>query len=313
MMRFKQYIVAWWRLSRIPFLSVGLLPLILGFVLAWRRGYQGPPGLYLLSIFVTLLIMWMTYYLGEKNDLEGDRINRSFNPYSGGSRVLVHGSLPASVPLFWGYGCLTAAVFGGLYLFYHYRTGVWTLVLGGVGILSGLTYSSKPFRWAHRGMGEILIGFCYSWLPIATGFYLLAGFFDPMALLLSIPVGVSIFNVILINEFPDEEADRAVGKRNLVVRHGKEKMADLYIGLSVFAGLSLIKIISLIPETPLWIFFLSGVPLALILWNVIRVWQGSYWDSPELKVLCRNTLFINLLIIMLLTLQQTLAFSHAGR
>ena len=312
-MRFQQTIVAWWKLSRVPFLSVGLLPLILGFVLAWRRGYQGDPGLCLLSIVVTLLIMLMTYTLGERNDLEGDRINQGFNPYSGGTRVLVHGLLPVWVPLLLGYGCLAAAVFGGFYLFYHYRTGIWTLVLEGVGILSGLTYSGKPFRWAHRGMGEILIGFCYSWLPIATGFYLLAGFFDPLVLLLSIPVGLSIFNVILINEFPDEEADRAVGKRNLVVRHGKEKMADLYIGLSVLTGLSLLKVISLIQGTPLRIFFLSGIPLVLILWNVIRVWQGSYWDSPRLKVLCRNTLFINLSITMLLTLQQTLVFSNAGR
>jgi len=312
-MRFQQTIVAWWKLSRVPFLSVGLLPLILGFVLAWRRGYQGDPGLCLLSIVVTLLIMLMTYTLGERNDLEGDRINQGFNPYSGGTRVLVHGLLPVWVPLLLGYGCLAAAVFGGFYLFYHYRTGIWTLVLEGVGILSGLTYSGKPFRWAYRGVGEILIGFCYGWLPIATGFYLLAGFFDTMPLLLSIPVGISIFNVVLINEFPDEEADRAVGKRNLVVLHGKDKMADLYIGLSVLTGLSLLKVISLIQGTPDWIFLLSGIPLILLLWNIIRVWQGSYWDSRGLEVLCRNTLFINLGITLILTLQQTLAFSDAGR
>jgi 1,4-dihydroxy-2-naphthoate octaprenyltransferase len=117
----------------------------------------------------------------------------------------------------------------------------------------------------------------------------------------------------LINEFPDEEADRAVGKRNLVVLHGKEKMADLYIGLSVLTGLSLLKVISLIQGTPGWIFLLSGIPLILLLWNVIRVWQGSYWNSRGLEVLCRNTLFINLAITLILTLQQTLAFSDAGR
>ncbi len=43
------YLTAWWKLSRVPFLSVGILPLILGFVLAWRWGYKGPLGLYLLS------------------------------------------------------------------------------------------------------------------------------------------------------------------------------------------------------------------------------------------------------------------------
>lgn len=312
-MRFRQYILAWWKLSRVPFLSVGILPLILGFVLAWRCGYKGVLGLYLLSLLAVIFIMWMTYYLGEWNDLEGDRINQSFNRFSGGSRVMIEGTLPAWVPLLLGYGCLAAAVFVGLYIFLHYQTGPLTLLLGGIGILSGFFYSSKPFRWAYRGMGEILIGFCYSLLPIATGFYLFAGFFNHQVLIFSIPVGLSIFNVILINEFPDEEADLAIGKKNLVVRYGKEKMADLFIGLSVLMGLSFIKGISLIQRTPLWLFILSGIPLIFILWNVIRMWQRSYWDSVGLKILCRNTLFINLSITMILTIQQTLNLSNAGR
>jgi hypothetical protein len=87
-MKVKHYIVAWWRLSRVPFLSVGILPLILGFILAWRWGYKGPLGLYALSTAAVILIMWMTYYVGEWNDLEGDRINQHFNHFSGGSRRL---------------------------------------------------------------------------------------------------------------------------------------------------------------------------------------------------------------------------------
>ena len=42
----------------------------------------------------------------------------------------------------------------------------------------------------------------------------------------------------------------------------KEKMADLYIGLSTLTGLSFIKVISLIQGTPLWLFA-SGIPLIL--------------------------------------------------
>jgi 1,4-dihydroxy-2-naphthoate polyprenyltransferase len=297
-----------WKLSRVPFLSVGILPMILGFALAWRNGYKGSPGLYLLSLLAVIFIMWMTYYLGEWNDLEGDRINRGYNQFSGGSRVIVDGDLPAWVPLFLGYVCLAAAVVLGVYIFLHYETGPWTLLLEGIGILAGFYYSNGPFRWSYRGVGEILIGFCYGWLPIATGFYLSAGYLNHQVLLLSIPVGLSIFNVILINEFPDEEADRAVGKRHLLVRHGKERMADLYVGLSVFVGLSFIKVISLIGGESLWLFILSGIPLALIFWNSVWMWQRNYGNTARLQVLCRNTLFINLSVTMILTLQQTLNF-----
>jgi 1,4-dihydroxy-2-naphthoate octaprenyltransferase len=305
-MKMKRYLAAWWRLSRVPFLSVGILPLFLGFVLSWRWGYRGPFGLYLLATVVVVLIMWMTYYLGEWNDLEGDLLNQEFNRFSGGSRILVEGVLPARVSVFLGYGCLAGGILTGLYIYLRYQTGPWTLILGGIGIFFGFFYSGRPFRWAYRGIGEILIGFCYGWLPIATGFYLFAGFFNHQAFLLSIPVGLSIFNVILINEFPDEEADRNIGKRNLVVRFGKERMTDLYMGISILAGLFFIKILMMFGKSS-WLFAISAIPILLILWNLLMAWQEAYREAKRLELLCRNTLLVNLSMTMILTLQQTIS------
>jgi 1,4-dihydroxy-2-naphthoate polyprenyltransferase len=312
-MRLKLYFSAWWKLSRVPFLSVGILPLILGFVLAWRWGYKGPLGLYVLSIMAVILIMWMTYYVGEWNDLEGDRVNQNFNQFSGGSRVLVKEALPAWFSLVLGYGCLAGAILIGFYIYLQYQTDLLTFFLGGVGIFFGFFYSNKPFRWSYQGLGEIIIGFCYGWLPIATGFFLFTGFFSPQIFLLSIPVGLSIFNVILINEFPDKEADQAIGKKNLVVRFGKERMGDLYIGLSLLTGFSFIKMMWGFGHTPFWLLVLSGIPPLMILWNLIQVWRGNYHDSKKLERLCRNTLYVNLSITLLLTIQQTLLHSYGGR
>ena len=303
-MKFGHYIGAWWRLSRVPFLSVGILPLILGFVLARRWGYKGPPGLYLLSSMAVILIMWMSYYLGEWNDVEGDRLNQTFNRFSGGSRVLVRGSLPLGASLLMGYGCLIGAILTGCYITVRYHTSPWTLLLGGVGIFSGFSYSNRPFRFSYRGWGEILIGLCYGWLPVATGFYLFAGFFSPHVFLLSVPIFLSIFNVILINEFPDQEADQAIGKRNLVVRFGTERIGDLFMGCSILTAFSFIKVILVIGETPLWLFFLSGIPILFILWNLIRILKGKYRNPQGLESLCRNALFVNLSIGMILTIQQ---------
>ena len=309
-MKFRCYIRAWWRLSRIPFLSVGILPLILGFVLAWRWGYKGPPGLYLLSSAAVILIMWMSYYLGEWNDFEGDRLNQTFNRFSGGSRVMVKGLLPLRAALLLGYGCLIGAILIGFYIYLRYETSPWTLLLGGVGIFSGFSYSNRPFRWSYRGWGEILIGFCYGWLPVATGFYLFAGSFSPQVFLLSVPISLSVFNVILINEFPDAEADLAVGKKNLVVRFGKERIGDLLLGFSILTAFSFIKVILVIGKTPVWLFFLSGIPLILILGNLIQILKGGYRIPRGLETLCRNSLFVNLSIGMILTIQQALILFH---
>jgi hypothetical protein len=61
----------------------------------------------------------------------------------------------------------------------------------------------------------------------------------------------------------------------------------------------------------LWV--LSAIPVLLILWNILLMWQKRYQDGKRLELLCRDTLFVNLLITMILTLQQTLALSHSGR
>jgi 1,4-dihydroxy-2-naphthoate polyprenyltransferase len=312
-MKPRLYLAAWWRLSRVPFLLVGILPLILGFALAWRWGHRGPLGLYLLSSLTVTLTMWMAYYLGERNDLEGDRLNLGFNRFSGGSRVLVERALPLWFPLLLGYGCLAGAILGCIHIYLQYRTGPWTLLLGGIGIFSGFFYSSKPLRCSYRGIGEILIGFSYGWLPVATGFYLFAGFIHQEVFLLSIPISLSVFNVILINEFPDEESDRAVGKKNLVVRFGRERMGDLYLGVSILAGLSFIKVMMSVGGVPFWVFILSAFPLLLILWDLAQVWQEGYRDTKRLQLLCRNTLLVNLSVVMILTIQQTLILDTPGR
>ena len=265
--------------------------------------------LYVLSFAAVILIMWMTYYLSEWGDLEGDRMNKNSNPFSGGSRVLVEGLLPPKASLVLGFGCLGAAVIIGLIIFLRHHTGPWTLPLGALGVFSGFFYSTRPFRWAYRGLGEVLIGICYSWLPIATGFYLFTGFFNPQVLLLSIPVGLSIVNVILLNEFADEEADRAAGKRNVLVRFGKEKSADLTLCLSILIGFSFIRLVSILHPVPLWLVFLSMIPLFLLLWNFVQVWRESYRNAKTLETLCRNGLFINLSMTMILTIQLSLTRS----
>jgi len=92
-----------------------------------------------------------------------------------------------------------------------------------------------------------------------------------------------------------------------VVRFGKERMGDLYLGLSLLAGLFFIKVMWMLGDVPFWLSLLSGIPLLLILWNLIYIWRGDYRDAKRLELLCRNTLFVNLSLVMILTIQQTLS------
>ena len=80
-----------------------------------------------------------------------------------------------------------------------------------------------------RGVGEIFIGFCYGWLPVASAYYIQTATIAPIIHWMWLPIGLSIFNVILLNEFPDYEADKAAGKKNLLYRIGKQKGMFVYV------------------------------------------------------------------------------------
>ncbi len=57
--------------------------------------------------------------------------------------------------------------------------------------------------------------------------------------MLSIPIGLLIFEILFINEFPDYEADKAVNKKHLVVRMGRQKARIVFasvIALYIFVS-----------------------------------------------------------------------------
>lgn len=87
-------ILAWVTLSRLPFHTVGILPFILGMVIACSQGYPLNFPVGILSTFAVILIMLATYYSGEFYDYETDCLNSSFNKFSGGTRILVSGLIP---------------------------------------------------------------------------------------------------------------------------------------------------------------------------------------------------------------------------
>ena len=85
------------------------------------------------------------------------------------------------------------------------------------------------------------------------------------------------------------------------------------MGLSIVAGFSMIKVMSIAGKTPPWLFAVSGIPILLILWCLAQVYGGAYRERGNLELLCRNTLLVNLSMAMILTVQQTLILSVSGR
>lgn len=219
-------------MSRPPFHIVGVFPFVLGAIYAYKSIGTLDLPVFILSMIAVILIMLVTYYNGEYYDIVEDELAPSMgkNTFSGGSQIIAQKVLPRKYALIGSYISLGIAVIIGFVLQFYFKTGVWTIPLGIIGLFFGFFYSRPPFRWVNRGIGELLIGFSYGWLPIAVAFYLQTSGFDSYIIWMAIPVGLTIFNVILLNEFPDYDADKTAGnKRNIVVRLGKEKSIFIYI------------------------------------------------------------------------------------
>jgi 1,4-dihydroxy-2-naphthoate octaprenyltransferase len=214
------------------------------------------------------------------------------NQFAGGTRVLLAGKISPLVPLWTSIVTIIIAAAIGLFLQFILKTGPYTLVLGALGAFSGFFYSTEPVRLVKRGIGEIFIGFCYGWLPVASAYYIQTGTIHPIIHWLAIPIGLTIFNVILLNEFPDYAADKATDKRNLLNRLGKKNGNVLYVTFSLLASATMLA-------SPFWgipfkvVYFYLPI-LIISLFIIVMMLRGKYEDKKMMEILCALNIAVNL-------------------
>jgi len=284
----------WIGLSRPPFHTVGILPFILGTILAYKINSTISIEIFLLGALGVILIMLSTYHSGEYFDLSGDILSNQMhkNKFAGGSRMLLSGKMPPAVAFWTSVIALIIAAAIGFILQFGYKTGPYTLMLGILGAIPGFFYSTPPVRLVKRGLGEIFIGFCYGWLPVASAYYIQTGTIHPIIHLLAIPIGLTIFNVILLNEFPDYAADTATGKRNLLNRLGKKNGSVLYIAFSLLASVAMLA--SPFGGIPFKVAYFYLPILIISLFIVVMMLRGKYEDKKMLEMLCALNITVNL-------------------
>jgi len=285
---------AWVTLSRPPFHTVGVFPFFLGTVLAWRFDNVFNLPLFILGTVAVIFIMLSTYYGGEYADVMEDKLSASMdrNAFSGGTQVVIKNLLPRHHAHIASYVALALTVITGLIIQFGYNTGPLTIPLGIAGILAGFFYSMMPIRWVTRGVGEIIIGFSYGWLPVAVSYYLQTGTIHSIIHLMSVPIACTVFNIILINEFPDHPADVIAKKSNLVVRFGKERSAVIYIIMHLIgiAGYVL-SVMQGLPVSALLYYAPVGI---ICLALCVMMGAKKYADKKLLELMCALTIVTNL-------------------
>jgi len=273
---------------------VGVLPYVLGAVAAREIAGVFRPDTFAMGTLAVVLVMLAAYYAGEYWDVAEDALSArdGARPFSGGSQVVQRGLLPRRAPLAAALASVLLALGVSLILAFGCRTGSWTVPFAILGLVGGFFYSAPPLRWIARGWGEVWIALCYGWLTVAFGYYLQGGAMPPFVGWMTVPIGLTIFNVILLNEFPDYPADRAAGKANLAVRMGRKRASRLY-GLVSLSGVMavLLSIRQGAPREALYIH-LPVLLLSLIL--AVQVLRGRWQERAALDRLCAGTIAVNL-------------------
>ncbi|MEE8440280.1 MAG: 1,4-dihydroxy-2-naphthoate octaprenyltransferase [Spirochaetia bacterium] len=249
---------------RAPFLTASLVPVLLGTAVAWTTAGPLSWGIFLLTLFAALLLHaganLMNDYFDHKSG--NDEANREFvRPFSGGSRVIQMGLLTPLEVLSGSLLFLAISTAIGIYL--AVTKGPLIFGLGAVGLVSAVFYTAGPFNWSKRGVGEIVIGVNFGILMSVGAYYVQTQRFDWLPVIASIPLSLLIAAVLFINEFPDYNADKQVGKRTLVVRLGRNRAVVLYatIMAAVYVSIGAGVAWALLP--PIALLGLVTLPLAL--------------------------------------------------
>jgi 1,4-dihydroxy-2-naphthoate octaprenyltransferase len=255
--------------------------------------YPVSAGLGALAVFLICIGCYLTgEVFDQREDMETLRYGR--NPFSGGTLLVANGTLTARrVFLTAALAFVAAGAIGVAIVVVHRSVGL--LCLGTFGILSAILYSTPPIRLVKRGLGELFIAICYGWLTVVTGYASASGQLLPYSYFIAVPVALTVFNIILINEFPDYEADGTTGKRTLLVRVGRVWGARIYALAALITAVSLLL---------LWFSFGGDllklalvIPVAaLALWLAVGIGLLGRWrERRTLEPMCGASIVLNLL------------------
>jgi 1,4-dihydroxy-2-naphthoate octaprenyltransferase len=203
------------------FLYAGLLPYLLG--AAWAYAMAGA---FDAPLFWSGLGGIVLAVIGV------EAFNEYFDSQMGTDRVFNPDDLPPmSAAVLWlGVAAFVGALIVGVYLTYRVGWPIFAFaVLGG---LAAIFYVAPPIRWAYRGLGETVIALSYGpWMALGS-LYLHTRALSWDALWASLVPGFLIMALAVVNAIPDYHQDRLVGKRNLVVRLGRQRGVWLYLALA---------------------------------------------------------------------------------
>ncbi len=222
-------------LSSLAIVSV-ILGSSIGFSITKSFSWLG----FILAATLTMLGHITTSFSNEVADVEADKINKNRTMFNGGTGLILKNKISKQALAAGSIvTTLSAIALAGVLVFiYDYH---WLILLcTSVCLIFGIGYSMPPFKFSHRGLGEIAALIAYG-IPLVIGGLILqvdkaivnSVLANYKFYLLAVPISISVFIVLCLTQIPDTEADKTIGKKSISVLIGPAKVLILTFGMQI--------------------------------------------------------------------------------
>jgi 1,4-dihydroxy-2-naphthoate octaprenyltransferase len=270
----------------------------LGTSIAWHDGafHLG----YAILAFIGLLLCHISVnVLNDYYDYKsGIDLKTRRTPFSGGSGFLPAASLNPKHVLWFGLACFLLAVPIGIY--FVLVSGWLLLPLLVIAAICILFYTPLLTK---RGWPEWSPGIGLGALPILGAYFVQTGEYTLPAVVAAIPSGILVHNLLLLNEFPDAEADKTAGRKTLPITMGGRGAGIVYSVLTIILYLWIIAWVAAGLMPVFCLIALATLPFA------VRAIRGAlrYHDESKLMPAMASNVLVVLLTQLLLGIGYILA------
>ena len=230
---------AWVLASRPATLPAAAVPVLVGAAAALAEGAVFQPAVFAATLAAALLIQIGTNFANDYSDFHrgADHEGRLGPLRVTQSGLLSQAAVRRGIIIAFGLATLI-----GLYLVW---IGGWPIIaIGVLSIVCGLAYTGGPWPFGYHGLGDLFVFIFFGLVAVTGTAYLQLGRWSAFALAISVPIGLLVTNILVINNLRDLPTDRAAGKHTLAVRIGDRSTRFQYalvaaLAYAVPAGLAL--------------------------------------------------------------------------
>ena len=278
-------ISTWLRVIRVRFLLASVVAVSAGVAITWWQTGS-------ITLFDTILTMAGVLCLHASVDLLNDYwdFKRGIDTttqrtkMSGGSGVLPDGLLkPAQVYVV---GVIFLIIGASIGVYFVATDGVIIGIILAFAVISIYFYSTKLVNW---GLAEVFVTIKGTMIVVGTYFVQTQQITEPVVLC-GIIVGVLSSLVLFITSFPDYDADKAKGRKTLVISLGKQNSCSiLWVFPGIAYGITITAVISeIFPISCLII--LATIPLIIKSWHKLK---QNYEELTNLIPAMSSTLYFS--------------------